>query len=283
MPLPPSFARDGFITPKQRLHRVLIGTEGGAHTGKTEFGWSCPGPGIHLALDRGYDAALDNPNPPSTRNADAFAIVPVNIPLATQADIAGYRTWWAKFYAEFYLKALNNAEARTVILDGDSDSFELQTLAEFGKTTQIMPIQRTGLNAARRAMIARAWDSGKIVICTNKLKRKYEDVIDEGTGKPKVGVDGKNVREWDGVTYERQGFWDHEYLFQIQLKHLYEPAKVVENGRRTKEIPPQWGIHIQMCKANRPCEGMELWGDDCNFATLMQLVYPQIPLADWGF
>lgn len=286
MTLPLSFQRHGFLPPEQlvkKYRRLLIGSEGGANTGKTEFALSAPGPGILLALDRGYESVLDNPEPPATRNVDQWAFKPIVVPLATQMQQSQYLTYWKAFYSE-YLAALSILEARTVIVDGDSDSWELQTLAEFGKLTQIPPVLRTGLNASRRAMYARAWDSGQIIICTYKLKKQYETAyLPDGT--PKIGADGKEVREWDGKSYERQGFYDYEYLFQIQLRHLYKPAAITHNAilKRAVETPQQWGIKIMMCKANRSLEGSELWGPDCCFSSLVQLVYPQIDLSEWGF
>lgn len=286
MALPPSFTAAGYVLPNmltpltrgRRLKRLLIGTEGPSNTGKTEFPMTAPGPGIYLCLDRGFEAALDNPEPPETRRNDyAFKVIPVPLPL--QQNKSGYETYWRDFLNE-YRKALDNKDCRTVVVDGDSDGFELQTLAEFGKNIQIPPILRTGLNAARRSYIAHSFDSGKIVFHTNKLKKKYETVYNVD-GSPKVGTDGKEIREWDGVTLERQGFWDHDYLYQLQLGHLYRPARI--NSVTKKEVPQEWGVRILSCKAQPALKGQELWGSDCNFSTLVQLVYPQIELADWGF
>jgi len=172
-------------------------------------------------------------------------------------------------------------------IDGDSDSWELQRLAEFGKLTQIPPLFYGNVNAARRALYARCWDSGKIIIATNKVKADYEDkldeegnpVIDEKSGKP-VQVKSKNVK--------RQGFQDQDYLWQIQLRHLFKPAeeKEITGGPRAGQIiktSPQWGIRILKAKANPMVEGEELWGDQCNFSGLVQLVYPQVPLELWGY
>lgn len=275
MSLPASFLKDGFIPPGQlrkgKYRRLMIGTEGGANTGKTEFILSAPGPGINICLDRGFDACLDNPDPPSTRRED-FAFHVVTAPLASQSqDPKFYLEYWRGFYG-VYKKALDNADARTVAVDGDSDSWELQRLAENGKLTGVMPLGYTGLNASRRAMYARAYDSGKIIIATNKMAKKYETKYDT-QGHPVLGTDGKEVREWDGKSYERQGFGDHEYLWQIQLRHLY---------RKTPK-GQEWGIRILMCKADRTLEGMELWGADCNFQSLVQTVYPHIPLSEWGY
>lgn len=267
MTLPRSFTTDGFITTKPRLKRLLIGTEGLPDTGKTEFAMSAPGPGIMLCLDRGIDGVLDNQEPPATRSPN-FAHKVISVPLATSVAQPIFLEYWRDFYAD-YKKSLANVDARTVVLDGDSDSWELQRLAEFGKLTQIPPILYTTVNAARRAMIARAYDSGKIIIATNKLKKSYKTKY-KPDGQPLVDSSGKEIREWDGINYDRQGFEDQDYLWQIQLRHLFNPAKA------------EWGLRILKCKVDKHVVGLELWGGDCNFASLVEVCYPHVPASEWG-
>jgi len=282
--LPRSFTTGGYNLPEQvRLvqgrknkKRIMIGTDGPANSGKTEFACSAPGPGQVICLDRGFDGMFDNPNPPVTRRSD-FGFKVVLLPKAGQARQSDFLDYWREFYKE-YLDALANPDSLTVVIDGDSDSWELQRLAEFGKLTQIPSIMYTNVNAARRAMYNRAFDSGKIVIATNKISKDYRPLLNpDGTPQLK---DGKEVREWDGKSYSRQGFADQDYLWHLQIRHLYEPAYV--NDKR-KEVPQQWGIKIMACKANRALVGTELWGDECNFQSLVSVVYPHIPLEDWGY
>lgn len=280
MTLPASFTRDGFVDPSKlrKRRRLMIGSDGPSDSGKTEFLLSAPGPGIVLCLDRGHEAMLDNPTPPVTRRDD-FAFKIIQVPMATSATQNEFLEYWRAFYAE-YKKALANPDALTIGLDGDSDGWELQRLAEFGKLTQIPPILYTSVNAARRAMIARAFDSGKTVIATHKIKKHYKALIDD---KGAVVVDknsGKEVREWDGVSYQRQGFEDQDYLWQVQISHMFRPARTLPSG---KEIPQKWGIRINKCKPDPKLVGTELWGEDCNFAGLVQTIYPDVPLAEWGY
>lgn len=257
MTLPASFKRDGFL-PASSLHtkfrRLMIGSDGWSNTGKTEFALSAPGPGINLILDRGIDGVLDNQNPPATRNPD-FAYSVIKVPPNTSTNQRTYADYWKAFRDTFY-KALANEDCRTIIIDGDNDSWELQRLAAFGKLTQVPPLFYVECNAARRAMIAKAWDSGKIVIATNKLKEEY------------ALVKGTDKREKTGGE-ERQGFTDQDYLWQIQLRHLYLDGK--------------FGVRIMKCKSDTGLQGIELWGDDCNFQGLVQTVYPNIPLSEWGY
>jgi hypothetical protein len=270
MALPASFAAAGFgPLPKTKFKRLMIGTDGLSNTGKTEFILSAPGPGVVICLDRGLEAMKDNPHPPKTRRND-YAFKIVQAPLASAATIESYREYWRSFY-DIYKSALAIPEARTVAVDGDSDSWELQRLAEWGKLAGAgKSLSYAGVNAARRAMYARAYDSGKIVFATNKSNRCYKPII-KPDGTYLIGSDGKPEREWDGKTYERQGFNDQDYLWQIQITHLYNDAKGI------------WGIRLNRVKADPELVGLELWGDDCNFQTLVGTVYPQVSLSEWGY
>lgn len=274
MTIPKSFLKDGFLPPNQiqkaKYKRLMIGSDGMSNSGKTEFALSAPGPTLVICLDRGYEAMLDNPNPPASRQEGSYAFKVIQAPLSTQALQDTYKEYWKDFYAE-YRKALANTDARTVIIDGDSDSWELQRLAEFGKLAGAgKGLAYTGVNAARRAMYARAWDSGKIVIATNKIGKDFQPIY-KPDGTMVLDQNGKPEREWDGKSWERQGFPDQSYLWHMQIRHLFNPDKM------------QWGIRLMRVKANPLLEGEELWGDDCNFETLVSNVYPQVPLTEWGF
>lgn len=268
MALPSSFAQDGFTNPpKAKFKRLMIGSDGPSNSGKSEFAHSAPGPGIFICIDRGLDAMLDNPSPPKTRRPD-FVYKTIKIPMAEGASHDDYKAGWALFRDSCY-KAANNPDCRTLVIDGDSDSWELQRLAAFGKLTQIPSILYTGVNASRRLFISRLHDSGKIVIATNKVKKEYKPAWNpDGTPTLK---DGKQTREWDGKSWERQGFEDQDYLWQIQLRHIYDEEK------------KRWGALILKCKANPEIQGEMLWGEECNMEYLVQVAYPNVPLKEWGY
>lgn len=274
-PLPPSFAAVGFsvkLPRKTAYKRLMIGTEGLTNSGKSEFILSCPGPGIVICLDRNLESMLDNPNPPASRRND-YAFHLVAAPLNTAALKETYKEYWSAFYTKLKA-ATENPDARTLGVDGDSDSWELQRLAEWGKLAGVgKSLVYAGVNAARRAMYARLYDSGKIVVATNKVSKLYKPLLN-ADGSFKLGDDGKPIKEWDGSSMERQGFSDQDYLWQIQLRHICETDA---EGK-----PIQWGIKILKAKAYPDLQGAELWGDDCNFETLVSNVYPNVDLKEWG-
>lgn len=264
----------------------MIATEGVSDTGKTEFIWTCPGPGLALLWDRGFDAAFDNPEPPPTRRDD-FAVKVIQAPSATQfATPKEYVPFWAQGHLAI-LTALQNPDARTVAIDGDNVSWEVQRLAEHGRLTNVFPQTKyTDVYAARRRLYFSMWDSRKIIIATNMMRDEYKYMQDEkGNYIPDPDRPGefKKVKTGDKVA---QGFPDQEYLWQIRIRHIFKPAvPPTWNNTLKRNIggqPKQWGLRIMKCKANMDLVGEELWGADCTFTGLVSLVYPHIPLSDWG-
>lgn len=287
MTLPQSFLASGFVTPELArrpqgalARRLMIASEGGSDTGKTEFCLSAPGPGVLVACDRGFDAVFDNPKPPKERRQD-FGIKVIKMPSPTQfSDAKAYVPYWQEFYKN-YMAALDNRDAKTVCVDGDNISWECQRLAEHGKLTGIFPQTRyTDVYAARRQMYFRAWDSSKIIIMTNMMRNEFR-VVTDADGNPVMDkISGEPKKEPTGEKVA-QGFPDQEYLWQIRIRHLYRPPTF--NTVLKKLMGQAWGLRIVKCKVNRLLEGTELWGSDCNFAGLVRTVYPNIVLTDWGF
>lgn len=293
--LPQSFIRAGFgPLPTNKIRRLLIGTEGEPASGKTEFIASAPGPGIIACVDRNYEAMLDNPRPPKSRRND-FAYKIINLPTETQCSQAEYLAHWKAFKDVIYT-ACKIPECRTIGIDTDNVSWDLQMLADFGKIAQVPQLMRAGTNTARRAFIAKLSESGKNIIATNMLKDEYVDVLDD-EGNPVSDKSGKRVTKRSGER-TRQGFPDQSYLWQVQLRHLVKPAstikvggkdvklpdgRVVRVGGKEERQPTQFGIRILKCTRNSELINAELWGDECNFAGLVKLIYPEYPLSSWGF
>ncbi len=291
MSLPQSFAQSGFVPMSQARKRVklcngrllkplMIGTEGPSNSGKSEFILSCPDPGALVCIDRGIDGCFDNPTPPTSRRPDwAFSVVAV--PPNTSAAQPEYVKYFTDIRNQLYAAA-SNPDCLTVGLDCHNDFWELHRLASLGKLTGVMPLRYTQPYAEHRAILSKLWDSGKIIIGTNKVRDEYEDVIDASTGLPQKEADGTNKRRKTG-NYVRQGFPDQDYLWQIQIQHLYQDGAVIKAGPRAGHTTsPEWGIRILKCKPRPELKGQELWGGKCNFQGLVELVYPQVPPEEFG-
>lgn len=286
--VPQSLLQNGFMMPEQARKRkgskfrgLMIATEGKSDTGKTEFMLSAPGPGGIVACDRGFDAVFDNPNPPVTRRGD-FAIYPAAIPKFTDFQNAKEYT---PYYVEFYKAVMSiagNPEARTLGIDADNLSWDLQKLSEWGKLTTFPQVKFAEPKSARMSFYHQLWESGKIIITSNMLQDAWVDVVDDNGLPVKDEKTGEIKRKPSGE-YVAKGFPDQEYLWAIRIRHLFKGPLVRKFMGKEIHTPKQWGIKIMKCKANPDLVGEELWGENCNFAGLVQLVYPQVPLEEWGF
>lgn len=288
MAIPKSFITDGFYNPNapKKRRRLLIGIDGPTNTGKTEFGLSAPGPGICLCLDPGYEGMEDKEEPPATRNLD-FVFVPIRVKMREEVNGTDeYVKDWI-YYRDLCYKAYANNDALTVILDGDGDSYELQTLAEFGKLTQIPQLARDPLMAKRKLFIRRAFDSGKNIIATYKVKPNWVPVIDPATNMPLKDEKGRVVREAHPTNMDRRGFPDQDYLYMVQLRTMKRKGEdfIIPAGPKKGQVKPgkiEFGVIIMKCKIDSKYEGLELWGDKCCFKGLVELLYPSSSPAEWG-
>jgi hypothetical protein len=263
----------------QLARGILIGSDGQTDAGKTRFALTCPGNIQMLSVDRNYKDVFESPGIVGTNSNVGIKVF--SPPLQGQAKQVDYLQYYKEIRDSLYA-ALDNPQSNAVVVDGDSDFWEIHILAHFGKTTGIYPQTKYAAPyAEKRAQIAKMADSGKIVICTSKVKDEYETVL-KPDGTPEKDNMNEDKRRKTG-RFETQGFKDQDYLWNIRIFHMYEPAHVKRIGTRDVEVEAQWGVRITKCKADPRLVGTELWGDDCNFKTLVQTAYPNIPLERWGF
>lgn len=274
MAIPASFAKSGLLPYEvarregRKFRRLLIISDGPADSGKTEFALSAPTPGAAVCLDRGFDGLADNPNPPATRQPlENWGLSVVKIPKVGQQDQAYFQELWKVFRTQAYAIA-DNPDVRTFLLDGDSDSWEVQRVAEFGKLAKVPSILYDNVNQARKGFYNRLFDSGKIIIATCRVRKVYVTKT-LPNGQPEFNAQGNEVRVWNGE-YEHQGFGDTEYLWNIQLMHYR-----TEDGG--------FGVRITKCKSDPAMVGFELEGEDCCFQGLVRTVFPSVPLKEWGY
>jgi len=270
MALPKSFSRYKTAETVSQNRGIIISIEGPTDSGKTEFCLSCPGPGLVVALDPGLEGCLENPNPPKSRNVDNFAFESIEYkPAGSTNDKGTWENSWSRFKEVLY-SGLDNTDARTVIVDGDSDGYELQRLAAFGKLTQVLPHHYTDVNMARKAILMRMHRSGKVIVLTQKLKKEYVADTDEN-GAPVFDDKGREKRSATGKMISA-GFSSNGYLVKIELRSFY----------RTRKDKVIHGVEILKCKPQMSLIGAELTGKDCNFRGLMELVYEGRDPEEWG-
>jgi len=272
----------------QFLKPLMIGTEGMTDMGKTRWALTAPGNIIGLMVDRNFGAVFDSPGVVGTNpNVRMKVFSPPaagTVPLGKNYR-PGAETEYTKYYTLIrtaLYEALEDQRSNVVLIDGDSDYWEIHILAHFGKTTQIYPQTRYAApQGEKRAQITKCRDSGKIIISTNKVRDEYVTVY-KPDGTPEKDSQGEDLRVKSGEQV-RQGFKDQDYLYDIQLRHLFQPATIKKMGKIEKPVPAMWGIRLTKCKPNPDLVGSELWGDLCTFRGLTDLVFPGVDPRRWGF
>lgn len=269
---------------KPKFRRLAIASQGGDNTGKTEFILSMPGPGLGVCVDNGDEGCLANPEPPETRRDDFMMLPYILLRNQGATNQEEYKTCW-KDYRTFVYDLIKNPDALSLAVDGGSESYELIKLAVHGRVERVPQMSYSESDAQYKNFMNKIYAAGKNFILTHKMKAEYVDKLDP-FGKP-VLKDGVPEKVKSGE-YTRQGHRDHEYLFHVQIEHLFRPAadgvfKVGPNKGKTFHTEMDWGIKILRCKMSRGVEGQELWGSDCSFQGLVKLIYPNVPLSEWGY
>lgn len=286
--MPASLAQRGYVTLETLKKRrgVLICLDGPTDTGKTEFMMSGPGPGAIIAVDRNHEHTIKNPEPPKARN-DNFFVHDLQIPMVGTEKQDGFKEAFTKYRSELY-DLLAEPALRSVCVDGDAETWELQRLATFGKLKQVPQLEYDGVNNARKAMINRMCDSGKVVMATSKVGPAYEDKLDPVTGMPELSNQGKIIRVKSASEYTIRGFPDRDYLWHIWIRMMNRPKVTIiqagpRAGQEVKVGGYEFGFEIMKCKPRMSLIGMQVWDQSkVNFAGLMSIVYPNIPLSEWG-
>jgi hypothetical protein len=275
---------NGYMTQNQVLHKggnalpMCIGIDGQPSGGKTELALSAPGNIVCVTIDRGHVGLMLNPNPPKTRNKNVYWKV-LEPPMPTAAAQTDFTAFWQLVRTESYA-AVGHKEVRSVVFDGDSDSWEIQRMAEFGKLTQIPSHLYTTVNAARRAFYSRLKDSGKFVVLTSKMTKEYKTVYGPN-GQPELNDKGQPKRQWTGQ-WERKGFDDLDYSLEMSL-HCYRADAKYDDTGVFLVSGGEFRARLDLCKSDRSLEGSEFGGEDCNLPVILRTVYPQIPLKEWGY
>ncbi len=265
------------ILHKGKSYPMTIGLHGKPSEGKTELALSAPGLIVAVTVDRGHIGLMLNPNPPKTRNKDVLWKV-IDPPMPSAAQQNEFNTYWAMIREESY-KAGAMQESRTVLCDGDSDTWEIQRMGEFGKLSQVPPHLYVGVNAARRAYYAKMTDFGKFLIFTSKMMKEYVPMY-KADGTAELDAQGKPKRQWSG-NWERKGFDDLDYSLQLSINCFRVDAQYDAEGNLISA--KDFGARLDICKADRSMEGIEFIGEDCNLPAILREVYPHIQLKEWGY
>lgn len=170
--------------PLERRRRV-VNVIGLPKTGKTHFACTTPGPIVYFNFDRGEEGVLDKFVDGTLDSKEIVTKVyemPKEILLRIEDNMDHYLTIWREFVND-YRAVLQNKDVRSIIIDTETELWEIMRMARLGKMAQVMPTKYGPVNAEFECSLKGVLDTDKNLILIDKLVPEY--VNDKPTGKLK--------------------------------------------------------------------------------------------------
>ena len=220
----------------ERPYRLVASVSGREKTGKTHFALTAPEPIFFVNIDIGTEGVVDK----FQKQGKKIYLYDVRVPRTGKQDI--YVPMWENLKKIFEM--VYKVGAGSVVVDTDTEAYELARLAKFGKLAQVMPQHYTEVNNEYREILRLAFDSSMNSIFLHKMKAKY--------------VNNARTNE-----YEPSGFTDMEYSPQINILTY----------RDDTDEGSEFSAFIKDSRHNPNVNGEWLRGPLCNFEFLLSLVH----------
>ena len=180
--------------PPRRLIASISGLE---KSGKTDLALTAPGPILFINVDKGTEGVVHK-----------FASKDIWVYDVQKPPEGAGMAEWLPVYQELekMLKRAFTYNEGTVVVDSHTEVYAIHRMARFGKLTQIMPHKYTELNAENRALLRLAYDSDMSAVFLHRLKKRYVN------------------DNWDGISYDRDGYTSLEYDVQVNARTLATPS-----------------------------------------------------------
>jgi len=235
-----------------RCRRLIMRVGGLDKNGKTHFALTAPGPIGVLDMDRGMEGVVEKFLADKTIYVKKFR----DMPAKTEKD---HDARWNAL-EDGYHSLLGDKSIRTVVMDTDTESWEMARLAYLGKLTQVKSHHYTEVNTAYRKLVDAAFDSDKNVIFIARYKKQY-------VKKNKDSDDGA----WNGA-YEPAGFTELPYLVQVNLRSKLSPDP---DGGFTNTI------EVINCRQNMALLGEVFEGEMATFPWIAANIVEGTSPEDW--
>jgi len=234
--------------------RLILRVGGLDKTGKTHFALTAPAPIAIINADRGLEGVVEQ-----FINQKAIYTTPSfrDMPSETEAEA---EKRWKELY-DCYWGALEDKLIRSIIMDTDTEAWEIARLAELGRLEKVPPLKYTQLNRKFREMIDAAFTHDKNVILVCKYKKQY--------------VESKNPNDtmgkWTGQ-HEPTGFNDLPYIVQANLRTRMNKS---EDGN---QIP---SIEVVNCRQDMSLNGEVFEGEMASFPWIASMIVKGTTPEDW--
>lgn len=234
---------------KNRLIWASVGPPG---SGKTHFGLTAPDPIIVFSLDRGLEGVVE-----SFQKKKDIYVAEYDWSPTEDLDQQEAMDLRDKFLADFEDAV---QKARTILVDKETDLWELFRYAEFGAPND-SPRNYPSLNQRYRRIINMAKASDVNFGCLQGMKAEWAAKVNKKTGAQGAAATGAMIRA---------GFGELEGLVHVDLRHSY--------------VKKDKSFVIEVGKSRGP-GGFDVQGETfagMDFPTLAQAVFPDSEEADWS-
>jgi hypothetical protein len=211
--------------------RMIISVCGEEKAGKNYFSFTFPGPIYVHSFDIGLEGTIDQFVAKKEIYVAEYELE-VQPGMATPAEVAESASkLWDNFTSN-YKDSLSSAKQGTVVIDTDTEVYELLRLARFGKLTQVMPHHYGPVNAEFRDIVRSAYDHQSNLFMIGRLGDEW---LNDASGKG--NKTGQRIRK---------GFGDLPYLTQINA--LCQRVDLGGGGSTFEAV-------IESCRFNPECNG----------------------------
>jgi hypothetical protein len=222
--------------------RIIMAVNGHRGAGKSHFALTAPGPIAVFNFDVGLSGVV--------QKFAANKVVMVTDMRVPNVQEEAAREW--QRFCNAWTMALKAKDVRTVVIDAETESYELIRLGRFGQLSQVMPYMYGPVSAEYARVLRQALDADKNVVLTRHLRSVY--------------INDKKTRD-----FEPAGFSGVEKIVEA----------VVEIRRQRIEDGRGWEIEITKNRLNPELDGEVLGGDACNFPFLASLCIEGTPVDAW--
>jgi hypothetical protein len=254
---------DRFVKADQPLKNRLFGASyGEPGSGKTHFWLGAPGPIVLFSMDKGQEGVVEKFQDEKDIYIKEYEWEPTPNP-REDSDIDEANQEAATLVRDAFVEDFQHAItiARTVIIDKETDIWELFRYAEFGKPKDA-PLNYAPLNQGYRQLInmPKALDINFGLI--QAMKEPWMPKVNKKSGAIGAGPSGD---------LKRHGFKEIEGLVHINIFHSW---KAGDDG-------PEFMMDIGKTRgpATKTIQGTHQ--ENLSFVELAQLVFPDSTEEDW--
>jgi hypothetical protein len=213
-----SFDSHGFAEVSQLVAaRLIMALSGLEKTGKTHLALTAPAPITYLSLDFGTDGVIQPFAAKKLIRIKEYKIPKARKSVERAEAMKQAEEVWEEFKDDYQF-ALDNS--RTVVVDTETEVYELIRLARFGKLEQVKPMHYGPLyRELKEVIIKAAYESMANVILLQRLKKEYK--ADAWTGQYEASG-------YSGIPYDVQvnarTFIDKEGSFSLYIDNCRQNA-----------------------------------------------------------